>query len=395
MSNKDELAQVIATLGLVTRQGSRFVVKSPTLHGQTSDFEVWRDESGKIRCSCFQNDDREGISDCCEHILSVKHALTIEMAGEQPMNGKSDIAEDSKEALQMTNLQKQQVKVLNSKGQPAYSKGNLQYEKSGVEGTLNSLEAELHSATELSAAERKMAVVKEAGETGRTGTQEEASMRPTSAPIAQPLQFSCSFRELNEEESSSGRTPDRRAEESRVLEPIDDAEWQTAVNILDGVAPKWSYSVRAVQMVGNMIVVIVSVTVDGVTREGVGAGSGELEVALRTAEDEALKRAANKFGFARLQAHSNTELVEQKIVSKDVGGFPCDPQARSMAELVMPRQLGIMRALARESGVDADKESMQVLHCKTEELSKRAASSFIEYLQLLPFKKPDRLRKAS
>ncbi|MDX6709228.1 MAG: hypothetical protein QOH96_244 [Blastocatellia bacterium] len=318
MSNKDELAQVIATLGLVTRQGSRFVVKSPTLHGQTSDFEVWRDEAGKIRCSCLENDDREGISDRCEHILSVKHALTKEMA-----------------------------------------------------------------------------VVKEAGETERAGTQDEVSMKPTSAPIAQPLQFSSSFRVLNEEESSSGRMPDRRTEESRVLGQIDDAGWQAAADILDGVAPKWSYSVRAVQLVGNMIVVIVSVTVDGVTREGIGAGSGELEVALRTAEDEALKRAANKFGFARLQAHSSTELVEQKIASKDVGGFPCDPQARSMAELVMPRQLGIMRALARESGVDADKESMQVLHCKTEELSKRAASSFIEYLQLLPFKKSDRLRKAS
>src|SRR6266404_4492389 len=80
MSNKDELAQVIATLGLVTRQGSRFVVKSPTLHGQTSDFEVWRDEAGKIRCSCLVNEDREGISDRCEHILSVKYALTMEMA---------------------------------------------------------------------------------------------------------------------------------------------------------------------------------------------------------------------------------------------------------------------------------------------------------------------------
>ena len=323
MSNKDELAQVIAMLGLVTRQGSRFVVKSPTLHGRTSDFEVWRDEAGKIHCSCLENDNREGISDRCEHILSVKHALTMEMAGQQPLNGKSDIADDSKEAkLQMTCLQKQEV--------------------------------------------------------------------------TQPLQFSSSFRVSNEVEgSSSGQMPDQRAEENKVLGQIDDAGWRAAADILDGVAPKWSYSVRAVQLVGNMVVVIVSVTVDGVAREGIGAGSGELEGALRTAEDEALKRAANKFGSARPQAHSSNELVDQKIASKQVGGFPCDPQARSMAELVMPRQLGMMRALARESGVDVDKESMQVLHCKTEELSKRAASSFIEYLQLLPFKKPDRLRKAS
>jgi hypothetical protein len=216
-----------------------------------------------------------------------------------------------------------------------------------------------------------------------------------SAPAAQPLLFSSLFRVLNDEESSSDRAPDRWAELNSVSAQIDDADWKTMADILDMVAPSWSYSVRAIQMLGNMIVVTVSITVDGVTREGIGAGSGELEDALRRAEDEALKRAANKFGITRLDAHSRTELIQQTIASKHGGGSAYDPEARSMAELVSPRQLGIMRALARESGVDADQESMQALHCKTEELSKRAASSFIEYLRMLPFKQPDRLRKAS
>jgi hypothetical protein len=272
----------------------------------------------------------------------VKHALTMEMAGEQPVYGKSDIAHDSKEA-------------------------------------------NFH-----------MAVLQAAGDTEQPGTQEEESIKPTSSPIAQPLQFSNSSRVLEaEQDRSNGRMPDLQVKVKSVLGQIDDADWQAVAEVLDTVAPMWSSSIRSVQLVGNMIVVIVSISVDGVTREGIGAGSGELEVALRNAEDEALKRAANKFGIARLQAHSNSELVEQKIAAKHVGGSPCDPQARSMAELVMPRQLGIMRALARESGVDADKECMQALHCKTEELSKRAASSFIEYLRRLPFKKRESLRKAS
>src|SRR6266481_401760 len=166
MSKNDELAQVIAALGLVTRQGSRFVVRSPTLHGRTLDFEVWRDEIGKIRCSCSKNDDREGPSDRCEHILAVKHALTIEKAAQQPMNGTSDIADDSKEAeLCIANFQIPEVEVVNSTGQPAYSKSNLKHENGVVEGALNSPQAVRNSATELSNAARKMAGVEKPGQT--------------------------------------------------------------------------------------------------------------------------------------------------------------------------------------------------------------------------------------
>jgi hypothetical protein len=48
---------------------------------------------------------------------------------------------------------------------------------------------------------------------------------------------------------------------------------------------------------------------------------------------------------------------------------------------VTPKQLGMIRALAREAGVDADEESQSVLRCRTEELSKRAASSLIDHLK--------------
>src|SRR6266436_8643308 len=144
MTNKDELAQVIATLGLVTRQGAGFVVRTPTLHGRTLDFEVWRDETGKIHCSCLENDDREGLLNRCEHILAVKHALTMELSAEQPINEKSGIADDSKEA-------------------------------------------------ELDLA---------AGQTDMAESREEGPVKPPPAPTAQPLLFSSSFRGLNVEESS-------------------------------------------------------------------------------------------------------------------------------------------------------------------------------------------------
>jgi hypothetical protein len=58
-----------------------------------------------------------------------------------------------------------------------------------------------------------------------------------------------------------------------------------------------------------------------------------------------------------------------------------DPLAKSMSDLVTPKQLGMIRALAREAGVDHDLECQDVFRCKTEELSKRAASSFIDHLK--------------
>lgn len=61
--------------------------------------------------------------------------------------------------------------------------------------------------------------------------------------------------------------------------------------------------------------------------------------------------------------------------------FPRDPLAKSMADLVTPKQLGMIRALSREVEVNADEECQKVMKCKTDELSKRAASSFIDHLK--------------
>jgi hypothetical protein len=58
-----------------------------------------------------------------------------------------------------------------------------------------------------------------------------------------------------------------------------------------------------------------------------------------------------------------------------------DPLAKSMSDLVTPKQLGMIRALAREAALDMDEECQSVFRCRTEELSKRAASSFIDHLK--------------
>src|ERR671916_373563 len=74
---RDKRAQGIAAMGLVTREGDRFRVTTPSLRGKRSSYEVWRDDAGKVRCSCleFEEQSAEDAQFRCEHILAVKHAL--------------------------------------------------------------------------------------------------------------------------------------------------------------------------------------------------------------------------------------------------------------------------------------------------------------------------------
>lgn len=63
--------------------------------------------------------------------------------------------------------------------------------------------------------------------------------------------------------------------------------------------------------------------------------------------------------------------------------FDGDPMAPSLTTLVTPKQLGMIRALAREAQVDYEAECQDQLGCCPDELGKRAASAFIDYLKAL------------
>ena len=51
--------------------------------------------------------------------------------------------------------------------------------------------------------------------------------------------------------------------------------------------------------------------------------------------------------------------------------------------MITAKQLGMIRAIAREANLDAAGECTQMMHCGIDELSKRAASDLIEHLQNL------------
>src|SRR3954466_8252770 len=74
---RDKRAQGIAAMGLVTRENDRFRVLTPTLRGRKQSYEVWRDETGKVRCSCLEFEEQVSTDPTfrCEHVLAVKHSL--------------------------------------------------------------------------------------------------------------------------------------------------------------------------------------------------------------------------------------------------------------------------------------------------------------------------------
>ena len=168
------------------------------------------------------------------------------------------------------------------------------------------------------------------------------------------------------------------------VQMVDYVEWHTVADILDETAPNWAHTVKDIRQIGDVMTVTVAITIDGVTREGIGTGQAQSEIGIKKAEHDALKRAAVKFGIARELYKNESDVIEHEgsaAASPDSDGFPPDPVARSLGQLVTAKQLGMIRAMARESNVDADEECYSVMNCSAGELTKRAASSLIQHLQ--------------
>ncbi len=175
------------------------------------------------------------------------------------------------------------------------------------------------------------------------------------------------------------------------VQMVDYIEWHTACDILDNTCPEWSSAVKDIRQIGDVLAVTVALTINGVTREGIGTGAAQTEMGIKKAEHDALKRAAVKFGVARELYHKESSFIERSG-SYDNGsgggggysndsGFPSQPVAQSLGDLVTAKQLGMIRAIAREIGVDPNETCDSLMQCTTDELSKKAASALIQHLQ--------------
>jgi hypothetical protein len=59
-------------------------------------------------------------------------------------------------------------------------------------------------------------------------------------------------------------------------------------------------------------------------------------------------------------------------------------QARTMAELITPKQLNATRCIGTSKNIDHEAESRRIYQCAPEELNIRTASNFITYLSAQP-----------
>ncbi|MDT5063605.1 MAG: hypothetical protein QOH63_4064 [Acidobacteriota bacterium] len=402
---RDKRAQGIAAMGLVTREGDRFRVATPSLRGRTASYEVWRDEAGRVRCSCLEYEEHAGEDQTfrCEHILAVKHSLLAKnseaVTKQQPENAVAATVETAVAPNTNTNAseKRETPKAAKLVAEGTRSEREQNEEEETVEAVevvapaSNVRSLAKHTNTEEQEMNRKQEKIAIAQAT------ENDEMALSAEPIAPvvPLAFTNTLRALRQQiDPTVVKTREGWTDRQGNTHMVEYVEWHAVADILDRITPSWSHSVRNVVQIGDMVAVTAAITIDGVTREGVGTGTAESEMGIKKAEHDALKRAAVKFGIARELYQRESEVIEKEGTAVQ-GQFPRDPLAKSMADLVTPKQLGMIRALAREAAVDVEEECQSVLRCKTDELSKRAASSFIDHLKGLQQEAASGMRRAS
>jgi hypothetical protein len=404
---RDKRAQGIAAMGLVTREGDRFRVATPSLRGRTAKYEVWRDEAGKVRCSCleFEEHANDDAMFRCEHILAVKHSLLAKNSEavtkpqtETPVAATSETAvapntnANASEELETRKAAKAQTEVSRSEREQSETKET----ETVVEMTATAPASNLRSLAKHTNTEEQDMNKKQDKIAIAQGAENE-EMALSAEPVASvvPLAFTNTLRALRTQiDPTVVKTREGWTDRQGNMHMVEYVEWHAVADILDRVVPNWSHSVRNVVQIGDMVAVTAAITIDGVTREGVGTGTAESEMGIKKAEHDALKRAAVKFGIARELYQRESEVIEKEGTATPQA-FPRDPLAKSMSDLVTPKQLGMIRALAREAGVDVEEECQSVLRCKTDELSKRAASSFIDHLKGLQQEAASGMRRAS
>jgi hypothetical protein len=308
-------AKAIAAMGLVGRDYEGFNVTSPGFRKET--FRIWKDEEGHIKCSCAEFQERITSEPRfrCEHILAVKfHLETTEDEA-----GQTENADETPEPVAFVEPMANQPEDDN------------QYKLF------------------------------------------EDKMENRVIPFDQLLKrLSQSIQPEMVKQRVGWR--DRQGREHEV----DYVEWHTVADLLDRICPDWSHQVNSIKQIGDLVAVTASITIQGVTRQGVGTGSAYDETGIKKAEHDALKRAAVKFGIARELYRKEEEVISEKA---EQPSFPREPMAKTMAELVTPRQLVAIRAISNSQKIDAEAECKELMQCKPEELSRKAASAFIDYLK--------------
>ena len=398
---REKRARSIAAMGLVNRENDKFKVSTPSLRGRQTVYEVWRDENGKIRCNCLEFEEA-AVTETgfrCEHILAVKFALvakntepsTKQAASAEIVSndtGTTESSSDSKFRIQDSGLNKSEVR--NQESQIGQSKGGAQMTGAvsadvSNDGQVETVEAEAHPI-----ADTKGEITMTHENLKQVPFAVEEPMMEMAETSKNVLTFNSTLKELRKNvDPNLVKQREGWRDRNGNTHYVDYVEWHTVADILDEHAPNWNHAVKDIRQIGDIFTVTVAITIDGVTREGIGTGTADSELGIKKAEHDALKRAAVKFGIARELYKKESDAIEYAGAvpnpnggsNNNDGGFPANPIAKSLSDLVTAKQLGMIRAIAREMNVDANEECETVMHCKTDELSKKAGSAMIQHLQ--------------
>jgi hypothetical protein len=165
---------------------------------------------------------------------------------------------------------------------------------------------------------------------------------------------------------------------------VDYVEWHCVADLLDKLVPTWSHSVRGVIQIGEFAVATAAITINGVTREGVGTGPADSETGIKKAEHDALKRAAVKFGVAR-ELYRDEEKGGGSFGQSNGAGqqipHVSDPIAKTVDQLITPKQLALISRLAKDARLDPEIVCQDMYKAELGEISRRAASALIDHLQ--------------
>jgi hypothetical protein len=410
-AQRDKRAQNLAAMGLVTRDGSRYSVKTATFRGREERYEVWRDDKGRVRCTCaeFTELSEERPTFRCEHILAVKYFLTLKAPdadSEAKPDGRENPARPTPQITDMEKTRRENIPVIPEiaarapqAAAPEQNSGEKKQEKNQLESNPDTTHTSKSHPFEIDMPESYPPEIyapefytpefyteeyemngkeKEVAQTAQIEAGANQAPGPQPAQVV-PLPFANLTRALRQPiDPRLIKTREGWTDRQGNAHWVEYIEWHTAADILDRVAPDWSHAVRNITQLGEIVAVTASITINGVTREGVGTGSAENETGIKKAEHDALKRAAVKFGIARDLYRRESDVIEEDGIAPSIAR---DPRPKTLGDLVTPKQLWMIRNLGREAGCDVEQDCQALMQCKLEEISKRAASSFIDYLQ--------------